>query len=145
MNHIIVFFDLQTPLDYLQPLQETTFYSEDGFVLRYRSREIRFHIDKARFGGNSRNSMKLTCYSKLEGLPHYVRETSIVVAIRSTDSLRNQKLINWRNSGELNIIKYLFYIFTSYILLLIIFYISCLKFQLKIKQLILLCDVDIFQ
>uniref|UniRef100_A0A1B0GM27 CD80-like immunoglobulin C2-set domain-containing protein n=1 Tax=Phlebotomus papatasi TaxID=29031 RepID=A0A1B0GM27_PHLPP len=91
--------DEKAPPEYLQPLHETTIES-DGFQLRFRSLELRFHIDKARHE-NVRNTMRLKCLARVEQIPTATRESSIAVYIASPDDLTNQKLINyWTNSNS---------------------------------------------
>ncbi|KXJ72941.1 hypothetical protein RP20_CCG016895 [Aedes albopictus] len=90
--------DRIVPSDYLQPQQETTI-ENDGFILRYRTLEIRFHIDEARLG-KIKGKLMLKCLARIDAFPQGTRETTQVVYIPMTDELRNQKLINWRNGGE---------------------------------------------
>ncbi|KAJ6639017.1 hypothetical protein Bhyg_11756 [Pseudolycoriella hygida] len=83
--------------DYLQPPHETTI-NTDGFILRSRSVEIRFRIDKTRLA-KSRGIMKMKCLAKIDQFPAATREKTAKVFIMSADDfLNNQKLINWRNS-----------------------------------------------
>ncbi|EAT38383.1 AAEL009729-PA [Aedes aegypti] len=94
--------DRIVPSDYLQPQQETTIES-DGFILRYRTLELRFHIDEARLG-KIKGKLMLKCLARIDAFPQGTRETTQVVYIPMTDELRNQKLINWRNGAGM---KYL--------------------------------------
>ncbi len=95
------FFTLsQASPDYLQPPHETTI-NTDGFILRSRSVEIRFRIDKTR-SAKSQGIMKMKCLAKIEQFPAATKEKTVKVFIMSADDfLNNQKLINWRSSGEL--------------------------------------------
>lgn len=96
----------QASPDYLQPPHETTI-NTDGFILRSRSVEIRFRIDKTRLA-KSQGIMKMKCLAKIEQFPAATREKTTKVFIMSAnDFLNNQKLINWRSSGEY------FFLFTS--------------------------------
>ncbi|XP_062545343.1 uncharacterized protein LOC134211945 [Armigeres subalbatus] len=90
--------DRIVPSDYLQPQQETTI-ENDGFILRYRTLEIRFHIDEARLG-KIKGKLVLKCLARIDAFPQGTRETTQVVYIPMTDELRNQKLINWRNGAH---------------------------------------------
>lgn len=80
------------------PTQETTTNS-GGFVLRSRSLEIHYRIDKTRFA-KSRGIMKMKCVAMIEQFPQATREKTTKVFIMSGDDLMNQKLINWRSSGK---------------------------------------------
>lgn len=73
--------------------------TDDGFILRSRSVEIRFRIDKARLA-KSRGIMKMKCLAKIDQFPAATREKTTKVFIMPDDFLSNQKLINWQNSGE---------------------------------------------
>ncbi|XP_065082408.1 uncharacterized protein LOC135704818 [Ochlerotatus camptorhynchus] len=86
------------PSDYLQPQQETTI-ENDGFILRYRTLEIRFHIDETRLG-KIKGKLTLRCLARIDAFPSWSRETTQVVYIPMTDELRNQKLINWRSAAQ---------------------------------------------
>lgn len=98
-THTLTQTHTQASPDYLQSPHETTI-NTDGFILRSRSVEIRFRIDKTR-SAKSQGIMKMKCLAKIEQFPTATREKTTKVFIMSAnDFLNNQKLINWRNSGE---------------------------------------------
>ncbi|XP_058822260.1 uncharacterized protein LOC131683892 [Topomyia yanbarensis] len=90
--------DRIVPSDYLQPQQETTI-ENDGFILRYRTLEIRFHIDEDRLG-KIKGKLALKCLARIDSIPQGTREATQIIYIPMTDELRNQKLINWRSSAQ---------------------------------------------
>lgn len=88
----------QVPPEYLQPQQETSALANE-FNLRYRTLEIRFLIDKERFG--KLKQLVLKCSAKIENFPLLTRDRTISLLIGLADGAANQKLINnWRNSGK---------------------------------------------
>jgi hypothetical protein len=84
----------------LQPSQETTFDAY-GFKLYQRSLEIRFRIDNKINPFIIDNKIHMKCVAQLPKMPSQIREKNHILFVSSWDDLRNQKLINWRNSGEL--------------------------------------------
>ncbi|XP_055617305.1 uncharacterized protein LOC129762789 [Toxorhynchites rutilus septentrionalis] len=90
--------DRIVPSDYLQPQLETT-VENDGFILRYRTLEIRFHIDETRLG-KIKGKLMLKCLARIDAIPQGTRESTQVIYIPMTDELRNQKLINWRSAAH---------------------------------------------
>ncbi|XP_055612923.1 uncharacterized protein LOC129759473 [Uranotaenia lowii] len=85
------------PAEYLQPQQETTI-ENDGFSLRYRTLEIRFHIDEGKLGKiNGRLTLK--CLARIDAIPQASRESTQIIYVPQTDELRNQKLVNWHSSS----------------------------------------------
>lgn len=87
------------PPEYLQPQHETSALVNE-FNLRYRTLEIRFLIDKERFGNVKQ--LVLRCSAKIENFPLLTRDRTISLFIGLADDVANQKLINnWRNSGKL--------------------------------------------
>ncbi|KAL9695266.1 hypothetical protein quinque_014551 [Culex quinquefasciatus] len=90
--------DRIVPSDFLQPQQETTI-DNDGFTLRYRTLEIRFHIDEVRLG-KIKGKLALKCLARIDAIPQGTRESTQIIYIPMTDELRNQKLINWRSGGS---------------------------------------------
>ncbi|KFB37875.1 AGAP000937-PA-like protein [Anopheles sinensis] len=88
--------DRNVPSDYLQPPHETT-VENDGFLLRYRTLEIRFYIDEKRLG-KLKGKLALKCLARIDSIPQATRESTQIIYIPTTDELRNQKLINWRGS-----------------------------------------------
>jgi hypothetical protein len=87
----------QAPSQFLQPLEETS-VEAGGFNLRYRIVEIRFHIDEMILG-DEHGKVKLKCVAVVENFPRLVREDVEYIYVPSMEELRNQKLINWRNSA----------------------------------------------
>lgn len=86
------------PPEYLQPQHETSALVNE-FNLRYRTLEIRFLIDKERFGNVKQ--LVLKCSAKIENFPLLTRDRTISLFIGLDDDVANQKLINtWRNSGK---------------------------------------------
>lgn len=85
------------PPENLQPQQETTIQAND-FYLRYRSLETRFHLDESRW--RSSKQLTLKCIARIDKFPSLTRERTHKIFIVSTDDLTNQKLVNWRNSGN---------------------------------------------
>ena len=89
----------QAPTDLLQPVHENTIEAY-GFDLSYRSLEIRFRIDKTRFEFINTGKIHMKCVSQIMELPSQIRVSNHDFFVSSLDDLRNQKLINWKNSGE---------------------------------------------
>ena len=83
------------------PEQETTI-ENDGFLLRYRTLEMRFFLDR-KIDRNLKGKINLRCIARIDQLPDVTRESSAVIYVLDKDELRNQKLINyyWRSAGEL--------------------------------------------
>lgn len=90
---------IQAPTDLLQPVHENTIEAY-GFDLSYRSLEIRFRIDKTRFEFINTGKIHMKCVSQIMELPSQIRVSNHDFFVSSLDDLRNQKLINWKNSGE---------------------------------------------
>mgnify|MGYP007092096225 CR=1 FL=1 len=89
--------------DLLQPFQESTVEAY-GFKLHQRSLEIRFRIDKRinPFVSND-GKVHMRCVAQIKHMPNFVRESNHIFYVSSLGldaELRNQKLINWKNSGE---------------------------------------------
>ena len=80
----------------LQPFQESTIEAY-GFKLHQRSLEVRFRIDNRMSTADGKVHMR--CESQIHKMPSQVREMSHTFFVSSWDS-RNQKLINWKNSGR---------------------------------------------
>jgi hypothetical protein len=94
---ILISIMCQAPSHFLQPLEETS-VEAGGFNLRYRIVEIRFHIDEMILG-DEHGKVKLKCVAVVENFPRLVREDVEYIYVPSMEELRNQKLINWRNSA----------------------------------------------
>ena len=84
----------------LQPSQETIFDAY-GFKLYQRSLEIRFRIDKRINPFITDGKIHMKCVAQMRQMPSQLRESNHILYVSSWDDLRNQKLINWRSSGEL--------------------------------------------
>lgn len=83
----------------LQPYHESTIEAY-GFKLLQRSLEIRFRVDKEinPFIGDGKVHVK--CVAQIPKIPLQIRESNRMFYVSSWDELRNQKLINWKNSGK---------------------------------------------
>lgn len=84
-------------MDYLQSPYETTIQSGE-FQLRYQSLVLQFTIVKHMLIHGKRLSIK--CVAIFERFPSLNRQTFHDIHILSTDDVANQKLVNWKNSGE---------------------------------------------
>lgn len=85
----------------LQPSQETV-YDAYGYKLYQRSLEIRFRIDKRINPFITDGKLHMKCVAQMRQMPSQLRESNHILYVSSMDDLRNQKLINWRSSGELS-------------------------------------------
>lgn len=89
----------QAPTDLLQPVHENIIDAY-GFELSYRSLEIRFRIDKTRFEFMNTGKIHMKCVSQIMELPSQIRVSNHDFLVSLMDNSRNQKLTNWKNSGE---------------------------------------------
>lgn len=92
----------------LQPFQETTVEAY-GFKLHQRSLEIRFRIDKKMNPFITDGKVHMKCVSQIRHMASQTRESNHIFYVSSWDELRNQKLINWRNSGRITLNNTLLY------------------------------------
>jgi len=83
----------------LQPFQESVLDAY-GFKLHQRSLEIRFRIDKKINPFITDGKVHMKCVAQLRHMASQMRESNHIFYVSSWDELRNQKLINWKNSGE---------------------------------------------
>jgi hypothetical protein len=88
----------QVPSEFLQQEQETTIENE-GFILRYRTLELRFFTDEIHFGELS-GKIRLRCLAKIDEIAEATRESTVVVFVQKPEDLRNQKLINYWGDGR---------------------------------------------
>lgn len=72
----------QIPIEYLQPLQETTLDS-DTFLLRYRTLEMHLPVDKLFPKGVDHAALHIKCIAAIDSFRTAGRETTTVVAVRS--------------------------------------------------------------
>lgn len=71
-----------------------------GFKLYQRSLEIRFRIDKRVLQLlNADQKLQMKCVAQMRLAPTRLMESIHVLHVSTTD-IRNQMLINWKNSGE---------------------------------------------
>ncbi|CAD7084932.1 unnamed protein product [Hermetia illucens] len=91
--------DEKATSDMVQPMQETTMTTNDGFAVRLRSLELRFVFDKHRDMMYSRDILKLKCVADINDIGFLRREKETKSYIIRDDNLRNSKLITSRNSG----------------------------------------------
>jgi hypothetical protein len=82
----------------LQPFQESTIDAY-GFKMHQRSLEIRFRIDKQMNPFITDGKVYMRCVAQIKNMPTQMRESNHIFYVSSWE-LRNQKLINWKNSGE---------------------------------------------
>lgn len=86
----------------LQPYQESAIEGF-GFKLLQRSLEIRFRIDKMinpfAIDGLADGKVHMKCVTQIWKIPSHNRESSHIFYVSSLNELKNQKLINWKNSG----------------------------------------------
>jgi hypothetical protein len=82
----------------LQPFQESTIDAY-GFKMHQRSLEIRFRIDKQMNPFITDGKVYMRCVAQIKNMPAQMRESNHIFYVSSWE-LRNQKLINWKNSGE---------------------------------------------
>jgi len=92
-------FHSQADSNLLQPFQENT-VDAFGFKLHQRSLEIRFRIDKRVNPFITDGKVHMKCVAQIRQMPSQIRESNHIFYVSSWDDLRNQKLINWKNSGE---------------------------------------------
>lgn len=71
-----------------------------GFKLHQRSLEIRFRIDKKINPFITDGKVHMKCVAQIRHMAAQMRESNHIFYVSSWDDLRNQKLINWKNSGE---------------------------------------------
>jgi hypothetical protein len=90
--------DNKAAQEFLQPFQETTIDAY-GFKLHQRSLEIRFRIDK-QINPFIDGKVHMRCVAQIRKLPLQIRESNHIFYVSSWDVSNNQKLINWKNSGE---------------------------------------------
>lgn len=83
----------------LQPFQESTIEAY-GFKLHQRSLEIRFRIDKKINPFITDGKVHMKCVAQIRKMPSQIRESNHIFYVSSLDDLKNQKLINWKNSGK---------------------------------------------
>lgn len=70
-----------------------------GLRLYSRSLVLQFRLDfTLLFHGDAR--IKLKCVAKVNGVPLADKESIVSIYIPSIDQLNNEKLTNWKNSGE---------------------------------------------
>jgi hypothetical protein len=80
-----------------------------GFKLYQRSLEIRFRIDKKIYPLlNAENKLQMKCVAQMRVAPTKMAESIHILHVSSAD-IRNQMLINWKNSGRR---KFIFKIFS---------------------------------
>lgn len=84
-------------MDNMQPRHETTIQS-DEFRLRYQSLVLQFTIAKNMLVHGKELSIK--CLAVIEQFPFLNRKTVREIYILSTDDVANQKLVNWKSSGN---------------------------------------------
>lgn len=90
----------------LQPSHETT-VDAYGFKLYQRSLEIRFRIDKRINPFITDGRIHMKCVAQMRQMASQLREANHLLYVLSWEDLRNQKLINWRNSGEIELFSFL--------------------------------------
>lgn len=96
--------DQKAEQDHLQPFQESTLDAY-GFRLYQRSLEIRFRIDKKINPFITDGKVHMRCVAQIRKLPAQIRESNHIFYVSSWDDLRNQKLINWKSSGESHLME----------------------------------------
>lgn len=80
-----------------------------GFKLYQRSLEIRFRIDKKIYPLlNAENKLQMKCVAQMRLAPTRLMESIHILHVSSAD-IRNQMLINWKNSGEFSFYSKLFF------------------------------------
>lgn len=73
-----------------------------GFKLYQRSLEIRFRIDKKIYpllNGEHKDKLTMKCVAQIRQAPTKLMESIHTLQVSSAD-IRNQMLINWKNSGK---------------------------------------------
>jgi hypothetical protein len=82
------------------PDQETTI-ENDGFLLRFRTLEMRFFLDR-KIDRNLRGKINLKCIATMDKLPDVIRESNAVIYVLDQNELRNQRLTNYyrQSAGE---------------------------------------------
>lgn len=91
--------DQKADINLLQPFQEFTIDAY-GFKLNQRSLEIRFRIDKKINPFITDGKVYMKCVAQIRNIPSQSRQSNHIFIVSSQDELRNQKLINWKNSGK---------------------------------------------
>lgn len=102
----------QIPIEYLQPLQETTLES-DSFVLRYRTLEMHLPVDRLFPKGVDRTILHIKCIAAIDSVPTAGRETTAIVAVQShrwswiisginsgSNNFHFSSLLTWRRFGK---------------------------------------------
>lgn len=84
----------------LQPFQELT-VDAYGFKLYQRSLEIRFRIDKKINPFITDGKVRMKCVVQIRHMASQMRESHHIFSVSSWVESRNQKLINWKNSGRI--------------------------------------------
>ena len=102
--------DQKADSNLLQPFQEST-VDAYGFKLYQRSLEIRFRIDKRINPFITDGKVHMRCVAQIRQMPSQIRESEHIFYVSSWDELRNQKLINWKSSGEFTRLKLLIFPF----------------------------------
>ncbi|CRK89280.1 CLUMA_CG003039, isoform A [Clunio marinus] len=90
--------DQKADMALLQPFHESTIEAY-GFKLHQRSLEIRFRIDKKINPFITDGKVHMKCVSQIPHIASQMRESNHIFYVSSWDELRNQKLINWKNSA----------------------------------------------
>ncbi|XP_055617641.1 uncharacterized protein LOC129762994 [Toxorhynchites rutilus septentrionalis] len=97
MTRLYFFVNEKTiPIEYLQPLQETTLDS-DSFMLRYRTLEMHLPVDRLFPKGVDRTILHIKCIAAIDSVPTGGRETTAIVAVQSH---RWSWIISGINSGS---------------------------------------------
>lgn len=76
----------------------------DGFGMKMyrRSLEIRFRIDKKIYPLlNTDGKILMKCVAHIRQLPTRMMESKHILQVLTAKDIKNQMLINWKNSGEL--------------------------------------------
>ena len=84
--------------EFLQPFHESTIDAY-GFKMVQRSLEIRFRIDKQLNPFITDGKVYMKCVAQIKHMPTQMRESNHIFYVSSWE-MRNQKLINWKNSGK---------------------------------------------
>lgn len=67
-----------------------------------RSLEIRFRIDKRVYPQLSADGkLQMKCVAQIRQLPTRLMESNHILQVLTARDIKNQMLINWKNSGEL--------------------------------------------
>lgn len=91
--------NFQATPEILFPQRDIKVEESNGFSKYTRNLNLRFQIDKDRYGASGAR-IQLRCVARIKEVPEAAKETSATIFVPSLEKTRKQMSLNLRSRGE---------------------------------------------